>query len=69
MTSALLCWGSGGVLSVDMVIPITFPEGWWEGGHDLCPSLLGSGGVWTWSSSFHFQKEGGKVAMTSALLF
>ena len=24
-----------------MVTPIPFPEGRWEGGHDLCPSLLG----------------------------
>ena len=24
-----------------MVMLIPFPEEWWEGGHDLCPSLLG----------------------------
>ena len=29
---------------------------------------LRSGGVKPWSPSYHFQKEGGKVAMTSPIL-
>ena len=34
----------------------------------LASLLLSKGGMWPWTSSYHFQKEGGKVAMTSALL-
>ena len=34
----------------------------------LASLLLRKGGGWPWTSSYHFQKEGGKVAMTSALL-
>ena len=59
-----------------MVTFIFLPEGRWEGGHTPCHSLLWkwlsvvkvSRGVWSWSPSYFFQREGGKVAIHHAIL-
>ena len=40
---------------------------WYPLIHPLPVLLSRKGVVWTWASSYHFQKKGGKVAMTSAL--
>ena len=78
VTLILLSQGSGE--GVVMATPILLPEGRRQGDYGPClPLFLGSGRVfnnpwqgvgkvWLWPMAFLFQKEGGKVTMTSPLL-